>query len=108
MEEEKIIALAKSADLSSVLLAFELNDSLEKDTILTRIDAKMNILTDRTIIVKVNQNKMIVKEDNREIGEEEADEMREMLMNLNPAFYKFPFVEEFLRKRYNTQIVFRF
>lgn len=108
MEEDKIMALAKSTDLSSVLLAFELNESLEKDTVLTTIDAKMKTLTDRTIIVKVNQNKMIVKEDDREIGEEEADEMREILMDLNPAFYKFPFVEEFLRKRYNTQIIFRF
>jgi hypothetical protein len=108
MDLDKVIALAKSTDVSSVLLAFELNESLKLDSQLTMIDEKMQELANKTIMIQVNRNRIFVTEDQRVIEQEEADEMREILMDLNPNFYKFPFMEEFLSKRYQVNIVFSF
>ncbi len=108
MDQEKVIALAKSSDISSVLLAFELNESLGLATPLNLIDERIKIMENCTLEVHVNTNRMFVRETGREYSQAEADEMRALLMDLNPHFYQFPFVEAFLTQRYNIDIVFTF
>ena len=108
MDHDKILALAQSPDISSVLLAFELNNNFNLVEKINDIDLLMSKWAQKTIQINVNTNRIIVKEDKVEITQKEVNETREALLVLNKSFLQYEFMEEFVKKRYGMNIVFSF
>ena len=113
VDAEKIRTLAQSEDVSSVLLAFELNESLSLVEEMLEIDARIRRFANKTFLIKTNEGKIYIKDDTKaavaiELDDADADVMRLKLLDFNPKFSNFQFVETFVSSRYGINIVFSF